>query len=123
MDPAPLLPGHTGRVAGLLTARCPHVLTLADATVYGHRDVAFIMNVHTRWDTAAEDAGCIAWSRAYFEATAPFASAGAYVNFMTADEGDRVRAAYGANYDRLARVKKTYDPNNLFRTNWNVKPG
>ena len=45
-----------------------------------------------------------------------------YVNFLTADEGDRVRAAYGANYERLAQVKRKYDPANLFSTNQNIKP-
>jgi FAD/FMN-containing dehydrogenase len=93
-----------------------------DATAYPHRDAEFVMNVHGRWDDPADDERCIAWSRAYFQASAPFASAGAYVNFMTEDEQDRVRAAYGPNYDRLAVVKKKYDPENLFRTNWNVKP-
>ena len=93
-----------------------------DATAYAHRDAAFVMNVHGRWETPAEDERCIAWSREYFRASAPFASAGAYVNFLTSDETDRVRAAYGGNYDRLARVKRKYDPENLFRTNWNVKP-
>jgi FAD/FMN-containing dehydrogenase len=93
-----------------------------DATAYPHRDAEFVMNVHGRWETPAEDERCIAWSRDYFRASAPFASGGAYVNFLTADETDRVRAAYGPNYDGLARVKAKYDPNNLFRTNWNVKP-
>jgi FAD/FMN-containing dehydrogenase len=94
-----------------------------DATAYPHRDAEFVMNVHGRWETPEEDERCIAWSRDYFRASAPFATGGAYVNFLTADETDRVRAAYGANYDRLARVKAKYDPQNLFRTNWNVKPG
>jgi FAD/FMN-containing dehydrogenase len=94
-----------------------------DATAYPHRDTRFVMNVHGRWEDAADDERCIAWSRAYFADTTPFASGGAYVNFLTEDEGDRVRAAYGVNYDRLAHVKKAYDPDNLFRTNWNVKPG
>jgi len=93
-----------------------------DATAYPHRDAEFVMNVHGRWEKASEDERCIAWSRKYFEATKPFASGGAYVNFMTADEGDRVKAAYGSNYARLAKVKRQYDPENLFRTNWNVKP-
>lgn len=93
-----------------------------DATAYAHRDAAFVMNVHGRWETPAEDERCIAWSRDYFQASATFASAGAYVNFLTADETDRVKVAYGQNYDRLAKVKRKYDPENLFRTNWNVKP-
>lgn len=93
-----------------------------DATAYAHRDAAFVMNVHGRWETPAEDERCIAWSRDYFRASAPFASAGAYVNFLTPDEADRVKVAYGQNYDRLAKVKRKYDPENLFRTNWNVKP-
>lgn len=93
-----------------------------DATAYPHRDAEFVMNVHGRWETPGEDERCIAWSRDYFRASAPFASGGAYVNFLTADETDRVRAAYGPNYDRLARVKAKYDPDNLFRTNCNVKP-
>jgi len=93
-----------------------------DATAYAHRDAEFVMNVHGRWETPEEDERCIAWSRDYFKASAPFASAGAYVNFMTAEETNRVKSAYGVNYDRLAKVKGKYDPDNLFRTNWNVKP-
>jgi hypothetical protein len=55
------------------------------------------MNVHGRWQTAAEDERCIKWSRDYFKTSAPFATAGAYVNFMTAEEVERVRSAYGPN--------------------------
>jgi FAD/FMN-containing dehydrogenase len=93
-----------------------------DATAYPHRDARFVMNVHGRWDGRSDDERCIAWSRAFFNASAPYASGGAYVNFLTADEGDRVRAAYGSNYERLAQVKRKYDPANLFSTNQNIKP-
>jgi FAD/FMN-containing dehydrogenase len=94
----------------------------ADATAYPNRDARFVMNVHGRWETPAEDARGIAWARSFFNAAAPFADGSVYVNFMTADEGDRVRAAYGPNYARLAQVKRTYDPQNLFRTNQNIAP-
>jgi FAD/FMN-containing dehydrogenase len=93
-----------------------------ESAAYGLRDARFVMNVHGRWESAAEDARGIAWARGFFDAAAPFATGGVYVNFMTADEGDRVRAAYGANYARLAKVKRQYDPGNLFSVNQNIKP-
>jgi FAD/FMN-containing dehydrogenase len=94
-----------------------------EATAYPHRNINFVMNVHTRWSTPAEDASCIGWARALFDAAAPFATGGVYVNFMPDDEAKRVRSgAYGPNYDRLARIKAKYDPKNLFRMNQNVAP-
>ena len=94
----------------------------AAAMAYGHRDAKFVLNVHARWDEAAHDEACIGWARAFFQASAPYASAGAYVNFMTEEEGDRVAAAYGSNYDRLVQIKKRYDPENMFHMNQNIKP-
>lgn len=93
-----------------------------DSAAYAHRDAKFVMNVHGRWDDPADDERCIQWARDFFNASAPFASGGVYVNFLTADEGDRVRDAYGPNYDRLAKVKRKYDPTNLFRVNQNIRP-
>jgi len=92
-----------------------------DATAYRHRDAKFIMNVHGRWESPADDQKCIAWPRELFKAASPFASAGAYVNFMTEEEGDRVAAVYGANYQRLSEIKRKYDPNNLFHFNQNIR--
>jgi FAD/FMN-containing dehydrogenase len=103
------LGGAVGRVAN-------------DATAYGHRDGQFVMNVHGRWQDRAKDAACIGWARDLFQAAAPFATGSVYVNFLTQDEGDRVRAAYGRNYDRLSKVKSKYDPGNLFRLNQNIRP-
>jgi hypothetical protein len=61
------------------------------------------------------------WAKEYFSALHPYSSGAAYVNFMMPDEGDeRVRATYRGNYDRLAGVKKAYDPGNLFRVNQNI---
>jgi FAD/FMN-containing dehydrogenase len=94
----------------------------ADATAYSHRDGQFVMNVHGRWEDPAKDAECIGWARDLFRATAPFATGAVYVNFLTEEEGDRVRAAYGRNYDRLVKVKNRYDPRNLFRVNQNIRP-
>ena len=93
-----------------------------DAMAYPHRDALFVVNVHGRWETSAEDAPGIAWAREFFNVTAPFATGGVYVNFLNADETARVRSAFGANYGRLAAVKKKYDPDNLFRVNQNIAP-
>lgn len=94
-----------------------------EATAYPHRNVNFVMNVHTRWSDPSQDAPCVAWARGLYEAAAPFATGGVYVNFMPDDEAERVRSgAYGPNYDRLAKVKAKYDPKNLFRMNQNVAP-
>jgi FAD/FMN-containing dehydrogenase len=93
----------------------------SDASAYPHRDTEFVMNVHTRWDVPSDDERCIAWARRFFKETEPHATGGVYVNFISEDE-DRVAAAYGVNYDRLARLKARYDPDNLFRMNQNVVP-
>jgi FAD/FMN-containing dehydrogenase len=97
-------------------------LVPTDAMAYCHRDARFVLNVHGRWDDVADDERGIAWAREFFQASAPYASAGAYVNFMTEEEGDRVAAAYGSNYDRLIQTKKRYDPENIFHLNQNIKP-
>jgi len=95
----------------------------ADATAYPHRNIQFVMNVHARWAEGRQDQECIAWARKLYEAAAPFATGGVYVNFMPEDEAQRVQAgAYGPNYDRLAKLKHKYDPKNLFRLNQNIKP-
>lgn len=94
----------------------------ADAMAYYHRDAKFVLNVHGRWDDIARDEICIRWTREFFQASAPYASAGAYVNFMTEEEGDRVATAYGSNYERLVQIKKQYDPENIFHLNQNIKP-
>jgi len=93
-----------------------------DATSYAHRDAKFVMNVHSRWEKLEDDKNCITWAREFFKATAPYATGGVYVNFLTQDESERTQAAYGSNYDRLVQLKRKYDPNNLFRVNQNIKP-
>ncbi|PLX29195.1 MAG: FAD-linked oxidase [Ignavibacteria bacterium] len=102
---------------GGFTSRVP-----ADATAYRHRDAQFIMNVHGRWEHAADDERGIGWCRDLFDAATPYATGGVYVNFMTEEEGGRVAEAYGASYDRLVQLKNTYDPDNVFRFNQNIAP-
>jgi FAD/FMN-containing dehydrogenase len=94
----------------------------ADAMAYSSRDAKYVLNVHGRWDSAAEDERCIAWAREFFAKSQPFASGGAYINFLTQDEADRVAFAYGGVYKRLAALKKKFDPGNFFRMNQNIKP-
>jgi FAD/FMN-containing dehydrogenase len=62
------------------------------------------------------------WCVEYFEALHPYSAGGAYVNMMMDEGQERVRASYGPNYDRLAQIKATYDPRNLFRVNQNIVP-
>jgi FAD/FMN-containing dehydrogenase len=114
--PSPQCEIFIGLIAGAPNRISPN------AMAYAHRDAKFVLNVHGRWDEAKDDQKCIAWARDFFKASAPYASAGAYVNFMTAEEGDRVAAAYGSNYERLVEIKKRYDPQNVFHLNQNIKP-
>ena len=94
-----------------------------DATAYPHRDVLFILNIHTRWSDASQDKACIGWARELFDAAGKNATGGVYVNFMPEDETQRVKAgAYGPNYEKLARIKGKYDPENLFQMNHNIAP-
>ena len=114
--PSPQCEIFVAHIAGAANRVAP------DAMAYGHRDANFVMNVHGRWDDAADDKAGIGWAREFFDASAQYASGGAYINFMTADETDRVQAAFGANYARLAKIKKQYDPDNVFHLNQNIKP-
>jgi FAD/FMN-containing dehydrogenase len=92
------------------------------ATAFPQRQAHFGINVHSRWRDQNDDDAYVAWARKAFEATAPFASGTAYVNFMPGDEGERVKTAYGANFARLGEIKRRYDPTNLFRFNHNIAP-
>jgi FAD/FMN-containing dehydrogenase len=62
------------------------------------------------------------WAKDYWTALHPHSAGGAYINFMMDEGADRVRATYGKSYDRLAKIKKRYDPANLFRVNQNIAP-
>ena len=92
-------------------------------TAYPHRDATYALNAVAAWTDSAQDEPNIRWSRRLWEAMRPFSPGSVYVNFLGLDEGeDRVKAAYGPNYDRLAEIKTRYDPSNLFRFNQNIEP-
>jgi len=91
-------------------------------TAFPGRDANYIMNVHGRWEDAADDDKVRDWARRVFQEAAPFATASGYVNFLTEDEAARVEGSYGANYARLQTAKRKYDPDNLFRMNLNIAP-
>ena len=93
-----------------------------NATAYAHRETPFVLNIHTRWRAASDDERCLAWARDFHSATEPFAR-GVYVNFLSEEGENRVKAAYTPEvWKRLVQVKKKYDPTNLFRMNQNIKP-
>jgi FAD/FMN-containing dehydrogenase len=95
----------------------------SDATAFAYRDGGWA-GVIVGVDPDPAKAGQIKdWAVRYSEALHPTSAGGGYVNFMMAEEGsDRVRACYGPNYDRLARIKARYDPDNFFHINQNIPP-
>ncbi|WP_135304816.1 ester cyclase [Haloarcula amylovorans] len=93
-----------------------------EATAYYHRDAELTFNILSRWEDPTEDEEHIEWTQQFFEAMAPYSANGVYVNFLGEEGEERVKAAYGDNYDRLVELKNTYDPDNLFRMNQNIKP-
>ncbi len=96
----------------------------ADSTAYPHRDAQFLLNIHGRWEKPEDDQKVISWARGLWSALEPYSTGTVYVNFMTADEADRVGpAAYGpAAWKRLTQVKARWDPDNFFRMNQNIPP-
>jgi FAD/FMN-containing dehydrogenase len=94
----------------------------ADTAAFGHRSAGFDFAILTVWEDAAEDAEHMTWARDFFTAMQPYAT-GVYVNNLGTEGADRVRAAYAAQtYERLATLKDTYDPRNVFRLNQNIAP-
>jgi FAD/FMN-containing dehydrogenase len=92
------------------------------ATAFPHRRAQYDLLILSQWEHAEEAERNIAWTRAFFDAIRPYAERAVYVNDLGAEETDRVRDAYGTNYERLATIKATYDPTNLFRANQNIQP-
>jgi FAD/FMN-containing dehydrogenase len=94
---------------------------VADATAFGHRDSGFVVNILGMWSAPGDNEKHIDWARGLFEALQPYAH-GAYINFLGDEGQERIRSAYGPNYERMVALKNKYDPTNLFRLNQNIRP-
>ena len=114
--PSPQCEIFLGLIGGQASVPAP------TATAYANRSALWAMNVHTRWEDAGDDNLCIGWAREFFKMAAPYAAGSVYINFLTADETERIADAYGPNYARLEAIKAKYDPQNLFRSNQNIRP-
>jgi FAD/FMN-containing dehydrogenase len=92
-------------------------------TAFGQRGAAHNVNINAVWtEDDAEADRHITWTREFFDALQPHAGDHVYVNFLGDEGADRVRAAYGSNYERLVELKRAYDPTNVFRLNQNIPP-
>ena len=95
-----------------------------EATAFGDRSSEWMLSIDATWDDPSEDERNISWTRAYWDDMHRFSSGKTYFNFPgLLEEGEAaVQSSYGANHERLARVKRAYDPGNRFRLNQNIRP-
>jgi FAD/FMN-containing dehydrogenase len=91
-------------------------------TAFAYRDATFACVIAGMWPNPADNERNVAWVRDYWDAVHPHSESGGYVNFMAGDDQDRVSDNYRENYDRLAALKRRYDPDNLFHVNQNIAP-
>ena len=92
-------------------------------TAFPHRRPGYNLLIISEWLDSAQSEACIAWARGTYDAMRPFMAQGRYVNYLGDDESaDTVAAAYGTTYERLRKIKKQYDPRNVFRLNQNITP-
>ena len=92
-----------------------------EATAFPHRS-GYHLGIYSLWNESTQDAPNIAWVRETWASMKPHVAGGVYVNELGEDDADRVGVAYGPNYERLARIKAQYDPNNVFCLNANIRP-
>jgi FAD/FMN-containing dehydrogenase len=91
-------------------------------TAFAYREANFAEVIAGMWLDPADNEANIGWVRDYYAATAPQSEEGGYINFMSADDQDRVKVNYKQNYQRLVDVKRRYDPGNIFHLNQNIAP-
>jgi hypothetical protein len=93
-------------------------------TAFAIREESYVVSALAGWKRDEGDQGeqHVTWVHAVWEELQQFASSGVYCNFLGEEGLERVRAAYGVNYERLVALKNKYDPTNFFRLNQNIKP-
>jgi FAD/FMN-containing dehydrogenase len=115
-NPVPDLDMGILHLGGAINTRAP------DDGAVGNRDARFVLGIKGMWPPGERDADAYRqWIRDAWARVRPFSTGATYINFQTGDEdAARVRASYGANFQRLLELKRQYDPENLFRTNRNI---
>jgi hypothetical protein len=134
------LPGITGEICEKAIEHASRIVSPHSAVIFfqiegalnevddshspaGNRDARYVLNLAGSWDQASDDDANIGWARDAWTDLKQFSTGGNYINFLTEDEGqERIDAALGNAIQRLRQVKKKWDPENVFRTNRNIKP-
>ena len=94
-----------------------------DETAFNHRTAPYDLVIMPMWSDPAESEKHTQWADEMWRRMQPFSSEGVYVNYLSNNEGEeRVKAAYGDNYERLVALKNKYDPTNMFCFNQNIRP-
>ncbi|MBV9300786.1 MAG: FAD-binding oxidoreductase [Acidobacteriaceae bacterium] len=114
--PSPLTIAYLQQMHGV-AGRVP-----ASATAFPHRGDHFDFSLLSQWSDLAASEANLAWTRELYDVLRPHLEDAVYVNNLGEEGGDRVRAAYGPNYDRLVKIKTKYDPTNFFYLNQNIAP-
>jgi hypothetical protein len=111
-------------MSGILLVHYHGAVTRVDpaATAFTHRHPGYSLVMAAQWLDPADTDLNIGWARNTFAALRPHLTERCYVNNLSADDGDAIRNAYGANYERLRAIKRRYDPDNAFRLNHNIDP-
>ena len=92
------------------------------ATAFPHRNAAYSFHIFPGWADPSSDDELMGWAKEFYDSMVPYSNGGVYVNLLGQDEQARTPKAYGENYSKLTRIKKKYDPDNLFSHNHNIKP-
>lgn len=93
-----------------------------DAMAFAQRRADYNINISAQWTDSGDGDKHIAWARGFWDMLRPHSSGGYFLNFLDNEGRDTIRAAFGANYARLAKLKAKYDPDNFFSLNQNVTP-